>query len=201
MLLRNLLLHYVFSKLTITCEQCQLVPTHNLEQFRGLFSYLDWELMFGSAVNIVPGYGEVVLGVRSSSGTKFIGFIRILFAEENTDDAEFHCGFHFESFADKRAAAVGSLLILKLYLSMLGGCPLTKVRRSNNAAMSWSKKLGFTSNCEVGDYIHLHNHCKSDAIDEFLERYHISNVAYTSKNLAERFLRTLLQVVFYMTKR
>ena len=193
--IRNFLLYYVFAKLTVTSTECQLIPTFNIEQFRTLFPSTSWKQMFGNASNITPGYGEIVLGVRSTTSGNFIGFIRILFAEENSNNAEFHCGFHFETFADKRVAVIGSLLSLKLYLSMINTYPTSKVRKTNVSAINWSKKLGFTSTNEIGQYVYLSHHGNVKTVDVFLKRLGISHIKCVGSNLTVNVVQKLLTMI------
>ena len=176
----NRLHHFVFNHLSAFSQECHLEPTDDLEQFRCMFSVIDWQYMFGGDDIIIPSYGEVVFAVKASPKTDLIGFIRMLFAEENDDCVEFHVGFQLANFSNKRTAMIACLVILKLYLSIVGGTPRAKINNDKKAVLNWCKKLGFKPIKQHGDYIEVCHHGKIEIIEKTLKRYKNSSVSITS---------------------
>lgn len=187
------LAHYAFSGLTLSSAYCELSPTQDIESFRGLFTPTDWRLMFGDETRVAPSCGETLYRVLNRLDGNVIGFIRVLFAEREVEGAEFHCGFRFETFQDKRAAAVAGLMMLQRYFHLVGGDATARVNVNNPAAARWAERLGFSPRGTDGDYRILRHHGRREVVDAFLHRLGVSRVTCSAKSGTVRLATVLLR--------
>jgi hypothetical protein len=186
------MLHYfIFKNLTIVSPDCFLAPTDDLERFRCMFSPVDWRLMFGESCAVSPSFGEVVFGVRRSHNSELIGFVRMLFAEKNSDAVELHVGFSLVDFSNKRTAMIACFMIVKLCLSITGKTPVTKVNRHRRDLINWCAKLGFNPVDYLDSHVELCHNGEIETIEEALKKYRNSDLIIKSNFFVSMLCRLL----------